>query len=380
MEERRPPETDPRASRRRRRQRSGAVALGVLAGLACAEIAARLIPDALGDARPNRILYSYDHPFLRYHLFQANPDDEFVPMPQRPAGAWRLLELTDPPREIALQRLPETPWSLVYAQSQQDARQQPISPVPLPGVTRIGGFGDSFAFGIGVRVESTMLARLDRRLGTSVEVVNWGESGADLAGTVARLERLTGRYPTDLAIVVYNPNDVPVRGALASRNADRGALVNVSEQRGDALDAEPLLGSRVRSRIERWWRRRGEAQESLDWYRQAHDDAFNPGGLAELDRLLGRLAAMERPRVALVVHPLLIDLDEQPLAAAHARVLRAAESAGLPGLDLAPALAGQRADDLWVDATDHHPNRRGHEIAADAVEAWLRSEFPRFLE
>jgi len=36
-------------------------------------------------------------------------------------------------------------------------------------------------------------------------------------------------------------------------------------------------------------------------------------------------------------------------------------------VDLLPALAGKRADELWVHALDPHPNARAHRLAAEAM-------------
>jgi hypothetical protein len=52
---------------------------------------------------------------------------------------------------------------------------------------------------------------------------------------------------------------------------------------------------------------------------------------------------------------------------------------GLPVLDLAPAFAGQRTEDLWVHPCDHHPNGRAHAIAGRALADWLQRGVPGFL-
>jgi hypothetical protein len=78
-------------------------------------------------------------------------------------------------------------------------------------------------------------------------------------------------------------------------------------------------------------------------------------------------------KIALVIFPELHALDAYPFERIHEQVLAGAAELGLPALDLLPVFRGQRAEDLWVHVTDHHPNEVAHRQAAEAIERFLRA-------
>ena len=71
------------------------------------------------------------------------------------------------------------------------------------------------------------------------------------------------------------------------------------------------------------------------------------------------------------------ELASYPFSAVTAKVAATAAAAGLPFVDLLPAVAGV-ADPrtLWVTATDSHPNGRAAALFAERLEAALRANFP----
>jgi lysophospholipase L1-like esterase len=77
-------------------------------------------------------------------------------------------------------------------------------------------------------------------------------------------------------------------------------------------------------------------------------------------------------RLALAVHPILVDLDDYPFAPIHAAVLDFCAAEGIPAVDLLPAFAGRRARDLWVHENDQHPNELAHALSAVVLADFLR--------
>jgi hypothetical protein len=74
----------------------------------------------------------------------------------------------------------------------------------------------------------------------------------------------------------------------------------------------------------------------------------------------------------LVVFPVLWDLDrEYPFAAIHSTVCAFAEDLGLRALNLAPAFSGFEGPELWAHPTNQHPNKLAHEVAGEALRAYL---------
>jgi hypothetical protein len=71
--------------------------------------------------------------------------------------------------------------------------------------------------------------------------------------------------------------------------------------------------------------------------------------------------------------PILADLDgDYPFAAVHDAVQDFCLAAGIPWLDLLPALSGRSAGALWVHPTDAHPNAMAHRLAAHYIAPRLR--------
>ncbi|HEX7181543.1 MAG TPA: GDSL-type esterase/lipase family protein [Thermoanaerobaculia bacterium] len=76
-----------------------------------------------------------------------------------------------------------------------------------PGILRIVGLGDSFAFGQGVEVEESYLAILERRL-RNAEVINLGVPGYGVDQQLLILESRGLRYHPDLVLLGLHTPDV----------------------------------------------------------------------------------------------------------------------------------------------------------------------------
>jgi len=117
----------------------------------------------------------------------------------------------------------------------------------------------------------------------------------------------------------------------------------------------------------------------VETYRDAYDPAVNDVGAADMRARMKRLASLAPCRVAVVAYPLLVRLDEYPLANVGRSIVAYAEEAGLPALDLTDAFRGRDARTLYVHSLDQHPNGAAHSIAAEAIARWLSDEVPEFL-
>jgi hypothetical protein len=77
-------------------------------------------------------------------------------------------------------------------------------------------------------------------------------------------------------------------------------------------------------------------------------------------------------KFAIVVFPFMYQLhDDCPLLPVHEKIETQARKLGIAFMDLLPAFLGQPYADLWVHASDQHPNERGHAIAAEAISRFL---------
>jgi hypothetical protein len=111
------------------------------------------------------------------------------------------------------------------------------------------------------------------------------------------------------------------------------------------------------------------------WYLEMYGDA-NREGWERTRRSLGvmsRTLQRRGGRLLLAQWPLLVGMDGRyPFAAPTAEVARACDAAGIPHLDLLPAMAGRPDETLWVSPLDRHPNELAHRLAAVALAPVVR--------
>jgi hypothetical protein len=72
-----------------------------------------------------------------------------------------------------------------------------------------------------------------------------------------------------------------------------------------------------------------------------------------------------------VVFPLLYDFEKYRFSSIHEEIQSFCERHRILYLDLLPAFSRYRAEDLWANPTDHHPNEIAHRIAADEIAAFI---------
>jgi len=365
----------PDSAPRRLRRRLVAATLGVVGALLVAELVLRVAGLGLPPVVKRRLRREdVATGELVYHCYPSNPNGEFQPVPDVSTGRWELRRLVIPAAELPLSALSETPWCVEYRVEEPPIRGPAPTEFPKPGVVRIAGIGDSFAMGEGVPYEKTLFVHLQKLLGDGCEILNAGVGGFDTDGDSIQLANLAPRRRCSCAVVVYNLNDVRMSPDARARMEATFDLMNVRST-GDADDARS------------WWRRafrvgefvaqsiavRRIARETVAAYLDAYDPAKNAANLETLAAQFRQFATWPGCRVALVVYPMMYRLEDgYPLQPCHDEVVRLAESAGLPVLDLAPFFAGKDTKSLQVHPIDHHPNGRAHEIAARAIAPWLR--------
>ena len=364
-----------------RRFRLLALLLGCVVGLLIVEGLLHTFDWKPTALRTKRQLYDYADPSVYYECYPSNPDGEFREFGDLGGGTWFLKSIGIPPEQLALSRLAETPYCVEYRKSLQNIRDRYYGP-GTPGLTRIVGIGDSFAYGEGVPLDASLYKQVEGLLGPRYEVVNAAVPGADTEREIEDLEAACRILDASRAIVTYVLNDIAAEEDLASRQRYINDLILVRDEeldehrRGSWTSRMPRFVQLLTSRLEL---RRIE-RETIEWYHDLYDEQHNPYGLRTLAEQFHRLAGQDRCRVALVIYPLLERAGgTYPFHAAHETVSRLARDAGLPVLDLAPRFADSDPRDLRVHPGDHHPNRAAHGIAAAAIVEWLEAEVPGFL-
>lgn len=314
-----------------------------------------------------------------YHCYPSNPNEEFVPVPDVSSGNWLLHEYTFEKRKLDLSRLSETPWCVQYEHSSKGIRDREYE-VPCPdGIQRIAVVGDSFVFGEGVQFADTLPQQLAKVLGDNYECVNAGQVGANAEQEMLILDAVTEGAGCQSALLVLIPNDIPLTPELSEQQdyindfiliRDRYLEEAQSQQflMGYSQFLDLLMTPRAMAKIR---------NDTIEWYHDCYSEERNRRNLEWLQSQLNTLATREDSDVAIILYPLLENLeDDYPLQDIHDLLSKMAEKANLPVLDLAPIFAGQNSRSLWVHETDHHPNRSAHAMAAVAIADWINHSKP----
>ena len=248
------------------------------------------------------------------------------------------------------------------------------------GTYRIVVLGDSIAFGYcdeerSIPLEQTFSEVLETRLATtplaghaSVEVLNFGVSGYDTTQEVELLAEKALAYSPDLVLVAYCLNDI----TSSSREL---FLFRQQDDWGTRQAANKLYrGAVFRSHLVRliWAMTSAPEPVSLD----AGAGAGTPDNRASA-KAFNRLNAISELNgfdVMLVVFPYFDRFESYPHGAHHHALRTAAERFGWGYLDLLPVFQGlsRDTDELCTPCCNVHPNVRGHELTAAAIEANLR--------
>lgn len=272
-----------------------------------------------------------------------------------------------------------SPFALEYRYNALSFRG-PDPPARQPGVVRVAFLGDSFTLGWGVREEDAYPRRVEAALrgDPPATIVNCGRAGADFPLMTAVFESCLRADP-DIVVYAMVLND-PDRSARMVERLREGVLReanNLVVPDRAAGPPRPPLRSRLLAFVLGRFETRRTTAEMVSWHLDLVSEANQHGwqrtkaAIREMD---ARMKA-RGGRFLLVLWPLLADLEgDYPLAAAHQAVGVFAERAGIPFLDLLPALRGRRTAGLWVHPIDRHPNAEAHELVAAHLVPWLRTQ------
>lgn len=346
-----------------------AVALSLGVSAVVVEVALRLYPHELTEPLLQRVLINKDDdPRVEYHCFSEKINAGLVPVPDVSHGRWRLYGVDS--KRIPLDRLSETPHCVAYHLSRQGIRDREYSGAPPPGTLRIGGFGDSFAYGAGLPDRDGLFRQIEARLGPGYEVVNAARPGFNIINELEYAQRIVPEAGCQRALLVWIVNDMPVDGSELATNFDRRTLK--SENDADSRLGRFLRGAATSAKVGR---------ETAEWYVDCYDPRFNGPNILRFQQCLREFAKLSCCRTAMVLYPLFQDnRDVYMYQRIHDLVASMAREAGLPVLDLAPIFLPRFDRALFLHPQDRHPSRLAHEIASKEIVRWLRDEVPGFLD
>ncbi|MGD9124247.1 MAG: SGNH/GDSL hydrolase family protein [Desulfarculaceae bacterium] len=253
-----------------------------------------------------------------------------------------------------------------------------------PGVLRIAGLGDSVLFGWGVPVEDTTMHQLQEKLGQEYAVksqaLNFSCPSYNTAVEVAIYRHEARRFKPDVAVLVFVDNDFsmpsmlwePVRRMNLEKSYIREQLRRRLAVYWDDATFErekvfmsirhsgPLTAEEKKER--KAWGERLEGH-----FKSITGKDAVAAGLHEFSRLLA-----EDKALGIVLY---YQNHLRPLSEDVKYVSRTCRELGLAFVDMTPVFRSYVAasghsrmkDTLWVSKDDSHPNRKGHELMAQAI-------------
>ena len=241
----------------------------------------------------------------------------------------------------------------------------------VPGKPRITVVGDSFTYGYGLRNVDDRFANRIRHLHPEWEIHVVAKPGLDTSTEVDALHVLTvsNGYRLDWVVLVYQINDI---GEVMP-----GWVEGYKKMMADPFRQSWLCENSyfVNLFYHRW-------QLSQNAYMRKYFDeveAAYRGPLWETEKLgllaLNNLTKLRGGRLLVVTFPYMdAMLRFQPV---HEQLDRYWRERGVPHLDLLPVFTNQSPAKLVVNAHDAHPNEFAHELAAKAIDEFLRREINR---
>jgi lysophospholipase L1-like esterase len=358
-----------------------AIGMGLFVACALIELGLRVLGVAPPRLLSKRLLIDTDsQPLIDYHCYPQNSHGEFSQVPDVTDGHWRLTDFMK--RDYALDELAKTPWCVEYRRSPQGLRDREYATAQPGDPLRIACVGDSFVFGEGVPLERTLPRQLEQLLGDKFQVINAGQPGWGTAEELSAARRLVADLGVNRVVLVFTANDILLSDELRARENALHDLINVRDEliRTAEFERWNARGLRLLEWLRTYTTMQVISEQTIQWYLDAYDPTFNAAGLEWLDEHLRAFAQIPDCQVAVVLYPLLEQLErDYPLQPIYDRVQAMAEAAGLPVLNLTTEFRGSATADQWVDPSDHHPNGTAHRAAATAIADWLPT-IPGFLD
>jgi lysophospholipase L1-like esterase len=260
-----------------------------------------------------------------------------------------------------------------YRMNSRGWRDDEIPAEPAPGEIRILALGDSVLFGHGVPFDEIFSERLEALLARAtgaprVEVINTGISGYGIPQYRVILERAVAEFAPDLVLVLLVKNDVVSAQDVEElrENARTGRQDNVDTPRIRARRASALFHAVDGVALRLF--PAAPPPRALRFDRaEIGADAWSHS-IALFEDMLDLVEARDIPLVVAVL-PLAREIGDVPEQVDVSPLEQLSRSRGFPLLPLQSVFAGRSGEDLFLDAV--HPSSRGHEIAAQAVAAWL---------
>ena len=236
-------------------------------------------------------------------------------------------------------------------------RDREFSYTKSPNTLRILMLGDSLTVGWGVRVEDTFSKRLETMYahrGVDVEVINTGVGNYNTIQEIQYFFTEGHKYLSDIVVLNYFVNDaepVPHHHRPSILKTVCFACVLI----GGRLDAV----ARIINKKQDW----------ADYYLSLYEDGRSIGWLnAKANiRRLAEYCRANGIKLLIASLPELHDIEHYRFQRVTDLVHGAAKEYGAEFVDILPYLENYGSSELWVAASDPHPNALAHSLIVQGL-------------
>jgi len=228
------------------------------------------------------------------------------------------------------------------------------------------GLGDSFTYGRGVKYNDLYLTLLESMLnknGSKIGIKNCARTNDDIEDIfdVYRYESSQKKYPLVIYGFVLNDFGLPRKLIVGSDFVDVNNNRTFNEMRKKSSLYNLICHIVDERRLH---------TVTLNAYLEAFkgENAEKKFGIL---RKLNQSIKADNSRLVIVLFPLLYDFKHYPFSGIHQKIAVFCKQEGIPLLDLLPAFSKYRAEDLWPNPIDHHPNEIAHRMAAEELDNFL---------
>ncbi len=226
------------------------------------------------------------------------------------------------------------------------------------------GLGDSFTYGRGVKYNDlylTILQKLLLKSGFQVGIDNCAQVGANIGQIVETYVAEASKRKYVAVVYGFVLNDF---GLENERKIIGNDFIDFNNG-GYAYDRFRSV-SRLYNYICYLVEKMRLHQFTIQEYKRSFqgENAQLKFGLLEA---LNKRIITDSGELVVMILPLLYDFKRYPFRDIHEAIAGFCLSRNILFLDLLPVFSKYRAEDLWVNPTDHHPNEIAHRIIAGAL-------------
>jgi len=263
-----------------------------------------------------------------------------------------------------------TVYSLIYRIDSEGRRLSDTAPFDRKQKDNlILGLGDSFTHGRSVKYDDIYLTILEKLLdqnGYNIGILNCGRVATDLEEIFSAylIEASKKDYPLVIYGFVLNDFGLPGRDKIVGFD-----LIDINN-RGYKFNRFRKISS-LYNFIWYLIEKKALHEITIKAYHDAFKGDYAKEGFSTLKQL-NQYTKLNNSELVIVLFPLLYDFDNYPFREIHAKIHEFCYQENIPLLDLLPAFSEYRAEELWANPTDHHPNETAHRIVAKELYTFLK--------